>query len=54
MNDVFIPHLIGISKDHRKLYTAEGVVIESENPFDMDALGVKLPEMEASHEKQSS
>ena len=37
-------HLIAISKDHKRLYTQEGMIIESPEPLDIGELKIKLPE----------
>ncbi len=37
---------IAISHDHRKLYTQEGLTVESEEPIEINELLEKLPECE--------
>ena len=44
MSDMMQLHLIAISRDHKKLYTSEGMIIESENPFDIDKIAATIPE----------
>lgn len=54
MNDDNNLFLIGISKDHKRLYTSTGLIIESETPFNPEKIMTNLPEVEEINAKTTA